>query len=86
MPDAEYAHPAPHLGSVPMLPDDKPYGSGDRLRYACFPCTSVISPHDAIEEDASSEIDGVGSDMHGRHTHIRGRPWLSANAMKLHSS
>lgn len=62
LPSAEYERLFPHLELVPMPLGDVLYESGDKLRYAYFPTTCIVSKLYVTENGASTEIAVVGND------------------------
>jgi len=52
----------PHLELVPMLLGDVLCDSGEKLHYAYFPTSSIISLHYLLENGGSSEFAGVGNE------------------------
>ena len=60
LPAAEFDGLAAKLELVPMLLGDMVYESGERLRHAYFPTTSVVSLHCVTISGASAETTGVG--------------------------
>lgn len=62
LPAAEYERLFPHLELVPMPLGDVLYESGDKLRYAYFPTTCIVSKLYVTENGASTEIAVVGND------------------------
>lgn len=62
LPAAEYERLFPHLELVPMPLGDVLYESGDKLRYAYFPTTCIVSILYVTENGASTEIAVVGND------------------------
>jgi len=62
LPAAEYEHLSPHLELVQMRLDDVLYETGGELRYVYFPTTAIVSLFYVMEDGATSEIAGVGSE------------------------
>ena len=62
LPPREFNHIAPHLKLVPMPLGEVLYESTDRLQYAYFPTTAIVSLHYVTKDGASSEIVGVGNE------------------------
>lgn len=60
--ETEFERLAAHLELVPMLLGDVLYESGEKLQYAYFPTTSIVSLHYLLENGGSSEIAGVGNE------------------------
>jgi CRP-like cAMP-binding protein len=60
--NAEFDRLSPHLELVPMRLGDVLYESGEKMQYAYFPTTSIISLHYLLEGGGSSEIAGVGNE------------------------
>jgi len=60
--NAEFDRLSPHLELVPMKLGDVLYESGEKMQYAYFPTTSIISLHYLLEGGGSSEIAGVGNE------------------------
>ena len=62
LPAADYARLLPHLELVSMPLGWSLYDAAGRLRYACFPTTSIASLLYATEDGASSEIASIGNE------------------------
>jgi CRP-like cAMP-binding protein len=62
LPAIEYERLFPHLELVPMLLGEVLCESGDKLRYAYFPTTCIISLLYIMENGASAEIAVIGND------------------------
>jgi CRP-like cAMP-binding protein len=62
LPTDEYERLFPHLELVPMPLGDVLYESGDKLLYAYFPTTCIVSKLYVMENGASAEIAVVGND------------------------
>jgi CRP-like cAMP-binding protein len=62
LPAIEYERLFPHLELVPMLLGEVFCESGDKLRYAYFPTTCIISLLYIMENGASAEIAVIGND------------------------
>jgi CRP-like cAMP-binding protein len=62
LPAAEFERLAPFLEVVPMPLGDVLYESGDELRHAYFPTTSIVSLLYVMENGASAEIAVVGNE------------------------
>lgn len=60
LPAIELGHLIPHLELVHMALGDAICEAGDRLTYAYFPTSAIISLHYILENGASSEIASVG--------------------------
>ena len=60
LPAAEFGCLSPHLELVPMPLGEALCESGDRLQYAYFPTTSIVSLLYVLEDGASTEIAVVG--------------------------
>ena len=58
--DAELARLQPDLVLVPLMLGDVLYDTGQKLQYAYFPVTAIISLKYATESGSSIEIAGVG--------------------------
>ena len=62
LPAAEYDRLLPHLELVPMPLGEVIYESGDKLRYAYFPTTCIVSLLYIMENGASTEVAVVGNE------------------------
>lgn len=62
LPTAEYERLFPLLELVPMPLGEALYESGEKLRYAYFPTTCIVSLLYVLENGASAEIAIVGSE------------------------
>lgn len=62
LPLAEYERLLPNLECVDLSLSQVIYESGDTLRYAYFPTTSIVSLLYVLEDGASAEIAVVGND------------------------
>lgn len=60
--DADFERLAPHLELVPMLLGDVLYEPGEKMHYAYFPTTAIVSLHYLLQNGGSSEIAGVGNE------------------------
>lgn len=61
LPEAEYQRLLPHLELVEMPLGEVIYESGDKLRYAYFPTTCIVSLGYVLASGASTEIAMVGN-------------------------
>ena len=62
LPIAEFARLLPHLVLVPLRLGESVYEPDERLHYAYFPTTAIISLHYVTESGASAETAGVGNE------------------------
>ncbi len=62
LPPAEIARLLPHLVLVPLRLGESVYEPDERLHYAYFPTTAIISLHYVTESGASAETAGVGNE------------------------
>lgn len=62
LPDLEFDRLLPYLELLPLRLGDVLCESGDKLSYAYFPTTAIISLHYVLENGHSSEIAGVGNE------------------------
>lgn len=62
LPEETYERLSPSLEIVPMPLGHVLYESGDKLHYAYFPMTSMVSLHYVAENGDSSEVAVVGND------------------------
>jgi CRP-like cAMP-binding protein len=62
LPDGEFAHIKPKLESVSFELGDVLYESGDKMDYAYFPTTAIISMLYIMENGRTAEIGVVGND------------------------
>ncbi len=62
LPVQTYERLFPHLELVPMALGEILYESGDRLCYAYFPTTCIVSKFYVMENGASAEIAVVGNE------------------------
>lgn len=62
LPPAEFARLLPHLVLVPLRLGESVYEPDERLHYAYFPTTAIISLHYVTESGASAETAGVGNE------------------------
>jgi CRP-like cAMP-binding protein len=62
LPATEYERLFPHLVLVPMPLGKVLYESGDKLRYAYFPTTCIVSKLYVMENGASAEIAVIGNE------------------------
>lgn len=62
LPTAEFEALAAHLELVPMPLGEILYEPGEKLQYAYFPTTSIVSLHYVTESGASAETAGVGNE------------------------
>ena len=60
LPVAEFERILSDLTAVSLLPGDVLYNSGEKIHYAYFPVTAIISLKYATESGSSLEIAGVG--------------------------
>jgi len=60
--ETEYERLFPHLELVPMPLGEVIYESGDKLRYAYFPTTCIVSLLYIMENGASTEVAVVGNE------------------------
>ncbi|QFY43530.1 Crp/Fnr family transcriptional regulator [Candidatus Methylospira mobilis] len=94
LPVAEFERLFPHLELVPMPLGNVVYEYGDKLRYAYFPTTCIVSLLYVMENGASAEIAVVGSDgvigvalfMGGGTMPNRAVVQSSGHAYRLHAS
>ncbi|WP_295453782.1 Crp/Fnr family transcriptional regulator [uncultured Thiodictyon sp.] len=62
LPDAEFAALLPHLEPCPLALGEMLYEPGQRLRYAYFPTSAVVSLHYVTASGAAVETAGVGNE------------------------
>jgi CRP-like cAMP-binding protein len=62
LPEEEYKILLSHLEFIPMTLGEVLYESGDKLRYAYFPTTCIVSKLYVMENGASAEIAVVGNE------------------------
>ena len=62
LPAADFERLAPHLEIVPMLLGDVLYEPDGQMQHAYFPTTAIVSLHYVMENGASAESAGVGSE------------------------
>ena len=62
LPTAEFDPLAAHLELVPMALGEILYEPGEKLQYAYFPTTCIVSLHYVMESGASAESAGVGNE------------------------
>ena len=62
LPEAEFERLVAHLELVPMRLGEMVYEPGQRLQYAYFPTTAIVSLHYVMESGASAETAGVGNE------------------------
>jgi len=62
LPTVEFKRIAPHLELVAMPLGDVLYESGGQIQHVYFPTTAIVSLQYVMENGASSEIAGVGSE------------------------
>ncbi len=62
LPPAEFGCLAVHLQLVPMPLGEMLYDPGERLQYAYFPTTAIVSLHYVTESGATAETAGVGNE------------------------
>jgi CRP-like cAMP-binding protein len=62
LPTPELEALAEHLQLVPMLLGQMIYEPGEKLQYAYFPTTAIVSLHYVMESGASAESAGVGNE------------------------
>jgi CRP-like cAMP-binding protein len=60
LPELDLKQLLPHLALVPVMLGETLQNAGERLRYAYFPTTSIISLNRLTESGSSTEIAGVG--------------------------
>lgn len=60
--DIDYARLRPHLEPVSCMLGQRLYNSGERLRYAYFPTTAIVSLNSVTKAGSSTEIAGVGNE------------------------
>jgi CRP-like cAMP-binding protein len=58
----EFERVAPHLELVPLALGEMLYEPGEKLQYAYFPTTAIVSLHYVMESGASAESAGVGNE------------------------
>ena len=62
LPPGDYERLAPHLELIPLKLGEVLYEPGIRMRYVCFPTTSIVSLLYVMEDGASAEIAIVGNE------------------------
>lgn len=62
LPAAEFGRLLPHLVLVPLRLGESIYEPDERMHYAYFPTTAIISLHYVTESGASAETAGVGNE------------------------
>jgi len=62
LPATELGHLTPHLERIELQLGESIYQPGERLRYAYFPTTAIISLHHVLASGASAESAGVGNE------------------------
>ena len=62
LPAAEFARLAAHLEPVALPLGEMIYGPGEKLQFAYFPTTAIVSLHYVMASGASAESAGVGND------------------------
>jgi len=62
LPPEEFARVAPHLEPAALRLGESVYGPDERMRYALFPTTAIVSLHYVTESGASAETAGVGNE------------------------
>ncbi len=62
LPTVDFERVAAHLELVPLPLGEYLYEPGERMRYAYFPTTAIVSLHYVTESGASAETAGVGNE------------------------